>query len=209
MRIGIVGAGFNGRAFARLAVQRGYEVMLSNSRDPNTLANTMIRCQIGTSRQATEFGDVVLITVPFANYKEIAPEPLIGKIVLDAINYDPRRDGCIEDLENHATTTSELVAKHLVGADVVKAFNAILEKDIEKDARPAGSPDRRAVPIAGDASHAKDVVFSLLDQLGFDAVDAGPLSEGWRFERGRPTYGVFLRSAELKLALADTESEPI
>jgi predicted dinucleotide-binding enzyme len=202
MRIGIIGAGFAGRAPARLAVQHGHDVMLSNSRDPKTLASVMIRCKVGTARETAEFGDVVLLTVPFATYKAIAPESLAGKIVLDASNYDPQRDGPNEELDNHATTTSELVAKHLTGAYVVKALNAILEKDLERDARPSGTPGRRALPIAGDNDHAKEVASGLLDQLGFDVVDAGLLSEGWRFERGQPAYCMPLDSVGMKEALA-------
>jgi hypothetical protein len=202
MRIGIIGAGFSGRAPARLAVQHGHDVMLSNSRDPATLVSTMIRCKIGTSREAATFGDVVLLAEPFSTYKDIAPELLTGKIVLDASNYRPQRDGHIGVLDDHRKTSSELVAAHFVGASVVKAFNVILEKDIEKDARPSGSLDRRAIPIAGDSHVEKETIAGFLDQLGFDVVDAGPLSEGWRFEQGQPAYGMRLDSAGLTQALA-------
>lgn len=203
MKIGIIGAGFIGRAVARLAVQHGHEVMLSNSRNPKTLSSAVaaIRCQVGTTKDAAEFGDVVLVAIPFLNYLDLAPEPFAGKIVLDANNYYPERDGKIEALDAHATTVSGLLAKHLVGAKVVKAFNAILERDIEKDSRPAGAPDRRALPIAGDDAGAKQVAAGLLGRLGYDVVDAGPLFEGWRFERARPAYCVPLDTAGLKRAL--------
>jgi len=203
MKIGIIGAGFIGRAVARLAVQHGHEVMLSNSRSPKTLSSTVaaIRCQVGTAKDAAEFGDVALVAIPFSNYLDLAPEPFAGEIVLDASNYYPERDGEIEALDAHATTVSELLAQHLAGAKVVKAFNAILERDIEKDSRPAGAPDRRALPIAGDDASAKQVAAGLLGQLGYDVVDAGPLSEGWRFERARPAYCVPLDTAGLERAL--------
>jgi len=203
MRIGIIGAGFSGRAPARLAVQHGHEVMLSNGRDPATLANTMIRCKIGTSAEAAAFGDVVLLALPFPGYKDIAPESLAGKIVLDAGNYRP-----LQERDSPTTSTSEHVAAHFTGACVVKALNVILEKDIEKHARPPGVPDRRAIPIAGNSDHAKEIISSLLDQFGFDVVDAGSLSEGWRFEQGQAAHGVALDSAGLTRALAAAGTMP-
>jgi predicted dinucleotide-binding enzyme len=111
------------------------------------------------------------------------------RAVSDARNsdYDPKSDGRIPELDNHVTTASELVARHFAGAHVVKALNAIPENEIERDARPSGAPDRRARPIAGDADHAKAVVVDLLDLLGFDAMDAGPLRAGASSQGGRPT----------------------
>ncbi|WGS55276.1 NAD(P)-binding domain-containing protein (plasmid) [Paraburkholderia sp. D15] len=208
MKIGIIGAGFIGRAVARLAVQHGHEVMISNSRHPRTLASTMVavRCQVGTAQMAAEFGDVVLVAVPFFAARDLAPQPLAGKIVMDANNYYPQRDGNEEALDNHTTTTSEILANHLRGARIVKAFNAILERDIEKDSRPHGAADRRALPIAGDDKEAKRVVSELLDDLGYDVVDAGALAEGWRFERARPAYCVPLDVAGLKQALENAGS---
>ena len=208
MKIGILGAGFIGRAVARLAVKNGYEVMISNSRNPMTLVSSMISigCKIGTAKEASEFGEVVLLAIPFANLKDVAPEPLAGKIVMDAGNYYAMRDGAIPELDNHSTTTSQMAADHLQGAKIVKAFNAILEKDIEKDAAPAGTPDRRALPIAGDDAEAKQVVTKILDTLGFDVLDAGPLSEGWRFERARPAYCVPLALPALEEALTNAGS---
>ncbi len=205
MRIGIIGAGFIGRAVAKLATTRGFEVMISNSRGPKSLMSTAasIGCRVGTAKDASEFGDVVLVAVPFSNILELSPQPLAGKIVMDANNYYPQRDGAIDALDKYATTTSEMLANHLQGAHVVKAFNAILERDIIKDADAA---DRRALPIAGDDAHAKKVVTDLLNALGYDAVDAGRLSEGWRFERARPAYCVpFDREGLIHaLAAADT-----
>jgi predicted dinucleotide-binding enzyme len=189
MRIGIIGVGFSGRAAARLAVQRGHEVMLSNCRDPATLASAMIRCKVGTSEEAAAFGEVVLLAVPFPACQDIAPEPLVGKIVLDAGN-------------GPAGNSSELIAAHFAGARVVKALNVIPDEDIERHARLAGSSDRRAIPIAGDGDDVKETISGLLDQLGFDVVDVGPLSEGWRFEEGQAAYGVRLDRAGLEQALA-------
>jgi predicted dinucleotide-binding enzyme len=191
MRIGIIGAGFSGRAVARLAMLHGYEVMLSNCENPAMQASTMLRCQVGTPEAAAAFGDVVLLSVPFRCVRDIAPGVLAGKIVVDAGDYLPERGA------------SEFVAERFVGAVVVKALNVILEKDIEKHARPAGSVDRRAIPIAGDDERAKETIFEILDQLGFDVVDAGPLAEGWRFEQGQAAFGEPLDRAGLVRALAD------
>ena len=209
MKIGIIGAGFIGRALATLAVKSGHEVMISNSRHPRTLGSTAVAigCKIGTAQDAAAFGDVVFVAIPLLAYKEIPAQPLAGKIVVDANNYYPQRDGAIEALDSHATTTSEMLAEHLAGAKVVKAFNAILQGDLEKDGRPAGAPDRRALPIAGDDAHAKQVVTGLIDAFGFDVVDAGPLSEGWRFERAKPAYCIPLDVAGLKQALAAAERD--
>jgi hypothetical protein len=131
--------------------------------------------------------------------------PLEGKIVLDANNYYPERDGNIGELDRDEITTSELLARHLSKSKVVKVFNAIQAAHIESDGRPAGSPDRRAHPIAGDDAAAKKVVADLLDQFGFDVVDAGPLAEGRRFQKGTPANCVPMDSRKLQEALAQSE----
>ena len=207
MKIGIIGAGFIGRALATLGVKSGHEVMISNSRDPRTLGSTAVAigCKIGTARQAAEFGEVVFVAIPLGNYEELPAEQLAAKIVVDANNYYPDRDGRIEALDAHETTTSELLARHLPRSKVVKAFNAILQADLEKDGRPKGSPDRRALPIAGDDDEAKRRVALIVDEFGFDVVDVGPLSDSWRFERAKPAYCIPLDVADLERALAAAE----
>ena len=205
MKIGCVGAGFIGRAVAKLAVQHGHEAMLSNSRGPRTLTSTMVstRATIGTAADAVAFGDVVLLAIPFYAVTDLDPAPFAGKVVMDACNYYPGRDDPVPELDDGSATTSGLVQKHLAGAKVVKAWNAILERDIDKDARPAGAPDRRALPISGDDAEAKTTVAALFDDLGYDVLDAGPLAEGWRFERARPAYCMPLDRAALQAKLAE------
>ena len=205
MKIGCVGAGFIGRAVAKLAVEHGHQAMLSNSRGPRTLTSTAIsvRAGIGTVADAVAFGDIVLLAIPFHAIPDLDPAPFAGKIVMDACNYYPGRDDPVPALDDGSTTTSEIVQRHLAGARVVKAWNAILERDIEKDARPAGAADRRPLPIAGDDADAKATVAALFDDLGFDVLDAGLLSEGWRFERARPAYCVRLDRAGLEAKLAE------
>ena len=207
LKVGVIGAGFIGRALATLAVQAGHAVMISNSRDPRTLGSTAVAigCQVGSAQQAAAFGDVVVIAIPFHAITSIPAPPLAGKVVVDANNYYPQRDGPVEALDRHHTTTSEMLAEHLPGARVVKAFNAILQADLLKDGRPNGAPARRALPIAGDDADAKTVVAGLLDEFGYDAVDAGRLTDSWRFERAKPAYCIPLDADGLKQALAAAE----
>jgi predicted dinucleotide-binding enzyme len=209
MKIGIVGAGFIGRALATLAQRSGHAVMLSNSRGPETLMSTVaaIGCRAGSAREAAQFGEVVVVAVPLHSYAALPVAELAGKIVIDTCNYYPERDGAIEALDRRATTTSELIAGHLHGARLVKAFNAILAKDLETDGTPPGSAQRRALPIAGDDAQAKRVVADLLDQFGFDAYDAGALSQSWRFERAKPAYCARLDRAALRDKLAEAQRD--
>ena len=207
MKIGLIGAGFIGRALAALAVKAGHDVMISNSRHPRTLGSTAVAlgCRIGTAQEAAAFGDVVMVAIPLYAYRDVPAAPLQGKVVIDANNYYPQRDGAIEALDTHVSTTSELLQQHLRGAKVVKAFNAILQGDLQKDGRPPAMPGRRALPIAGDDAAAKQLVTGLLDEFGFDAVDAGALANGWRFERAKPAYCVALDRPALQRALESAE----
>lgn len=210
MRIGIIGAGFIGRAVAQLALAAGHEVMLSNSRGPQTMSSVrsgILGCEVGSAEDAARFAELVLVAIPFAHYRSVPAQWLEGKIVMDANNYYPDRDGHFPALYSFQTTTSRLLAEHLPGSRVVKVFNAILAQDLEKDARISGATDRRALPIAGDDDEAKSAVSKLLDDLGYDAVDAGGLDESWRFERAKPAYCIPFDVEGLKLALAQAERE--
>jgi predicted dinucleotide-binding enzyme len=204
MKIGIIGAGMVARAVGAEAVRHGHEVMLSNSRNPDTLF-TLVRTlgvRAGTPQQAAEFGDIVLVAIPLKAYREVPLKPLEGKIVIDANNYYPDRDGQIPELDDGSTTTSELLARFLPKSKVVKAFNAIQAPDVEKEGFLPDTSERRAHPIAGDDQAAKDVVSGLLKEFGFIPVDVGQLAEGRRFERGTPAYCVPLNEAGLRSALA-------
>lgn len=209
MRLGILGAGYIGRALARHGVANGHEVMVSNSRGPDTLHSVAgaLRCQVGTPVEAADFGVVVLVAVPFKNYRTLPVEPLAGKTVLDANNYYPVRDGRIPELDARQTTTSEMLAHHLSRSRVVKAFNAILAEDLEKDGLPPGTPGRRALPLAGDDLESRQVAARLVNQFGFDPVDVGPLFEGWRFERGKPGYCLPLDVVGWREALAAAQRD--
>jgi predicted dinucleotide-binding enzyme len=143
-----------------------------------------------------------VVSVPLKNYREVPVEPLAGKIVIDTNNYYPDRDGRIKELDDESTTTSELLQRHLPSSKVVKAFNHIYAAQLTTDGRPAGTPNRRALVIAGDDAEAKAVVTRLLDEFGFDTVDAGPLTESWRIQRDTPGYGPRRTAEELRQDLA-------
>lgn len=206
MKIGIIGAGFVGRAIGKLAVHSGHQVMLSNSRGPETLFSLphAVGGEVGTVAEAVAFGDIVVVAIPLSAYRSVPVEPLAGKIVIDTNNYYHERDGQFPEFDARVTTTSELLAGHLPRSKIVKAFNAITMKDLESDGRPAGAPDRRSLPLAGDDGDAKAVAIKLYDEFGFDAVDVGPLSEGWRFERGTPAYCVPFNAVDLQAVLTST-----
>jgi 8-hydroxy-5-deazaflavin:NADPH oxidoreductase len=203
MKIGILGAGYVGRALATAAVRTGHRAMLSNSRGPETLFSdkAVLQCEIGTIEEAANFGDVVVVAIPTKHYKSVPVEPLAGKVVIDVNNYYPERDR-MPELDGGTTTSSELLAAHLPKSKVVKGFNAIIMTHFERDAQPPGTYDRRALPLAGDDAEAKRVVAGLYDQFGFDPVDVGPLAEGWRFQPGTPVYCVGLNKEWLQKGLA-------
>ncbi|CAG9266044.1 NADP oxidoreductase [Paraburkholderia unamae] len=209
MKIGIIGAGYIGRALAALAKTHGDVAMVSNSRGPATLGSTKsgIGCEIGTVEEAVAFGDIVVLAVPLRNVWDLSPRLLETKVVIDTCNYYPERDAQIEELDQRANTTSGMVAHHFTGARVVKAFNAILAKDIETTGAVAGARGRRALPIAGDEEEAKLLVTRLLDRYGFDTVDVGALSESWRFERAKPAYCIPFDRDGLQGALAAARRE--
>jgi 8-hydroxy-5-deazaflavin:NADPH oxidoreductase len=204
--IGIIGAGHIGSQVARLAVASGYKVVIANSRGPETLSGLIAelegKARAATAAEAAKAGDMVVVSVPLKNYRQIPVEPLAGKIVMDTNNYYPERDGHIAELDNESTTTSELLQAHLPKSKVVKAFNHIYAAELTTDGRPAGTKNRRALVIAGNDADAKARVSHLLDEFGFDTVDAGPLRDSWRVQRGTPGYGPRRTADELRRDLA-------
>lgn len=190
--IGIIGSGNIGSNVARAAVAKGYDVVISNSRGPDSLQGLVSElgkhARAGTTEEAVAAGDMVLIAIPLISVTDLPVEPFEDKIILDANNYYPERDGRIETLDKNETTTSEIVQSHFPYSHVVKTFNSIPAKHILRDGLPAGDPNRRALPIAGNAAGAKDQVAHFLNDLGFDVLDLGDLSESWRVERDTPSY---------------------
>jgi 8-hydroxy-5-deazaflavin:NADPH oxidoreductase len=204
--IGIIGAGHIGSQIARLAVAHNCNVVISNSRGPGTLGNLVRElgphARAATVVESAKAGDIVVVTIPLKNYRSVPVESLAGKTVIDTNNYYPQRDGHIPELDNETTTTSELLQAHLPTSKVVKAFNHIYAAQLTTDGRPAGTKNRRALVIAGDDPQAKATVAQLLDEFGFDTVDAGPLKEGWRIQRDTPGYGPRRTAEELRKDLA-------
>ena len=204
--IGLIGAGHIGSQIARLAVANNYDVVISNSRGPETLSALVAelgpRARAATVVDAAKAGDIVVVTIPLKNYRAVPVEPLAGKVVIDTNNYYPQRDGHIPELDNESTTTSELLQAHLPASRVVKAFNHIYATQLTTDGKPSGTKDRRALVIAGDDREAKATVTRLLDQFGFNTVDAGLLKEGWRIQRDTPGYGPRRTAEQLRTDLA-------
>jgi len=205
-KIGIIGAGHIGSNVARAALAHGHEIVISNSRGPDTLTDLVAELGPGataaTAEDAAAAGDLAVVAVPLKNYAEVPVEPLAGKVVIDANNYYPERDGQISELDDESTTVSELLQAHLPTSRVVKTFNNIMAADIPTDGTPAGTEDRRALPVAGDDAEAKAEVIALLDQFGYDTVDVGPLAEGWRYQRDTPAYVSRSNAGELREKLA-------
>jgi len=207
MRIGIIGAGHIGGTLARHFVDAEHEVALSNSRGPATLGHVIdelgARARALSAGEAARFGEVVVVSVPFGRYRELPSAAVAGRVVIDTNNYYPQRDGHFEELDSDRTTSSELLQAHLPSARVVKAFNAIQWMRLRDDGRPAGDPERLGIPISGDDEEAKRIVSELIDQIGFDPVDAGTLAHGGRkHQTGGPAYTQGLPTADLRARLS-------
>jgi predicted dinucleotide-binding enzyme len=204
--IGIIGAGHIGSQVARVAIAQGDDVVIANSRGPETLADLVAelgpRARAATAEEAAAAADVAVVSVPLRAYRDIPVEPLAGKVVLDTNNYYWERDGHIEALDRGEATVSGLLQEHLPASKVAKAFSHITAATITTDGSPAGTENRRALATSSDHPEAVDVVTRFYDAAGFDTVDIGPLSESWRVERDRPAYGPRQNAEELRANLA-------
>jgi 8-hydroxy-5-deazaflavin:NADPH oxidoreductase len=191
--VGFIGSGMIGGTVARLSVAAGHRVVLSNSRGPQTLTGLVAElgplAMAGTSEQAAEVGELIVVAVPVKAFGDVPVRPLAGKPVMDTCNYYPPRDGQIAEIDSGALTSSGLLQRYLPEAHVVKAFNNIFFRHLASLARPHGAADRSALPIAGDSAAAKAAVTEFLDSIGYDAVEAGTLADSWRQEPGSPVYG--------------------
>ncbi|MGO4489970.1 NADPH-dependent F420 reductase [Microbacterium sp. 2RAF4] len=210
--LGIIGAGHIGSQVARLAIANGYDVVIANSRGPETLADLVAElgpnARAATAEDAAAAADVAVVTVPLRAIDDLPAEQLAGKIVLDTNNYYFERDGHIDALDKGETTTSELVQRALPNSKIAKAFNHIFASEITSDGTPAGTPNRRALATAGDDAEAVAFVTRFYDEAGFDTVNVGPLSESWRVERDRPAYVVRQNAEELTENLARANRLP-
>ncbi|MFI1031355.1 NADPH-dependent F420 reductase [Streptomyces sp. NPDC020951] len=192
--LGVIGTGTVGLAVARRAVGVGLNVVLSNSRGPETLAGLVAelgeRARAATPAEAASAGDLIIASMPLAAHEQLPQAELVGKTVIDPMNYAPRPDWRIPELDSTKVTSSELVQRHLVGARVVKALQCIGMKQLVDLSLPAGAPNRSALPLFGDDPDAKPEVADLLDMLGFDTVDLGTLADSWRCEPNTPLFAI-------------------
>lgn len=204
--VGIIGAGHIGSQLARLLVAHGYHVVISNSRGPDTLVELVTSlgslARAGTVVEASLAGDLVIVSTPLSAVPTLPADHLAGKVIIDTDNYYPQRDGQIPELDDETTTVSERLQVFLPNSQVVKAFNHIEAAALTTDALPAGSDNRRALAVAGNAASARHTVAHLIDELGFDVVDLGPLTEGWRIQRDTPGYGPRMDAFELRGAVS-------
>jgi predicted dinucleotide-binding enzyme len=191
--VGFIGSGNIGGTVAKLAVAAGYDVVLSNSRGPETLAGTVAelgpKARAATAAEAATAGDLVVVSVPFHAHRSLPVAELAGKVVLDTNNYYPQRDGNHAELDEGKRTSAEVEQEHLAPARLVKVFNNIYFQHLGNLPRPAGADDRTALTIAGDDADAKRAATEFLHAIGYDTVDVGPLAESWRVEPGQPAYG--------------------
>ena len=206
MNIGIIGAGMIGETLARRLVQLGHDVAIANSRGPETLRD--LASEVGaaavTALEAARSGEIVVITIPERSVANLPRDLFAGVpadfVVIDTGNYYPTRDGRIPAVEQ-GQPESAWVAEQ-IGRPVIKAFNNIFFKSLLENGRPKGTPDRIALPVAGDPVEARAKVLRLVDELGFDPVDAGGIEESWRQQPGTPCYTQDYNAVQLKAALA-------
>jgi hypothetical protein len=198
--IGFIGSGMIGGTVARLAVAAGYDVVLSNSREPSTLQELVDElgphARAATASEAGAAGELIVVSIPLRAVPDVPVEPLRGKVVMDSNNYYAPRDGHVAALVDGRSSAGELLQSHLPESKVVKVFNNIFFRHLLGLARPHGAPDRTALPIAGDDAGAKADVTAFLDAIGYDAVDAGPLAASRLFQSGTPAYRVYLGPEE-------------
>ncbi len=204
MNIGIVGSGNIGATAARLLAETGHEVAVSNSRGPETLEGLVAaigpRARAATVEEAADFGEVVLVAIPFFAYETLPTDLLAGKTVVDAMNYYPGRDG---EMNLDGLGSSELLARHLPDARIVKAFNTMYYETLGAEGRPDAPPAERVVLfVAGDDAEAKAVVSGLIEEIGFTPVDVGTLEDGRKQQPGSPIYNAPMNEAQAREELA-------
>jgi len=204
VNIGVIGAGNIGGTVARLFAGAGHQVAIANSRGPETLAELVgeigPNARAATIEEAARFGEVVLEAIPFGRYEDLPADALAGKIVISASNYYPGRDG---EMDLRGLASSEVVARHLSGSRVVKAFNTIYFVRLAENGLPdAPLEEREVIFVAGDDAEAKQVVFGLIEEIGFAPVETGTLAESKRQEPGAPIYNVPMTLAEAREALS-------
>ncbi|MHB8659186.1 MAG: NADPH-dependent F420 reductase [Solirubrobacteraceae bacterium] len=209
MRIGVVGSGNLGMTAVCLFVAHGHVVAVGNARGPNSMPD-LVRTFGGKARAATVTelaigAELIILALPFGRYRQLPVEPFRGKTVVDATNYLPGRDGSLVELDSDRVASSELIARHLVRARVVKAFNTMRYESLATEGRTdAPRAERSALFLAGDDMDAKVIVAELIEQLGFAAIDTGSLSQGGRMQQpGSVIYNTPLDARDAEAAVAE------
>lgn len=204
MNIGVVGSGNIGASAARLFAQAGHDVAISNSRGPDSLQNLVAdigpNVRAATVEEATDFGEVVFVAIPFFAYETLPAEPLTGKVVVDATNYYEGRDG---QIDFGGLTSSELLARHLPDARLVRAFNTMYYETLANEGRTSEGEDRLVLFLAGDGESAKVTVSELIEEIGFDPVDTGSLRDSGKQEPGSPVYNEPMTEDQARKALSE------
>ena len=201
--VGILGAGRLGTVLARLAGRAGYEVLLAGSADPRRIVLPIDALANGgaatTVADAAERADVVILALPLGHYRTIPADALVGKLVIDAMNYWWEVDGFPDEFTDPLVSSSALVQSRLPESRVVKAFNHMGYHDLEDEARPSGQGGRKAIGIAGDDADDLDTVADFVDDLGFDPVIVGALADGIKLEPGTEPFGADVDAEELRV----------
>jgi 8-hydroxy-5-deazaflavin:NADPH oxidoreductase len=204
--IGFIGTGHIGSQIARAVTAAGYDVILSNAHDPRSLGPLVAElgdhASAATVDQAAAAADLVVVAVPIAAFGSLPVDALVGKVVIVTSNYNRDREGIVPALDSGQTTVPGLLQADLPGALVVRAFSHISSSEVTTAGRPAGTPHRRALAIAGDDPEAKRVVTAIYDAVGFDTLDLGGLEEAWRIDRGQPAFIAHQDLAQLKANVA-------
>jgi 8-hydroxy-5-deazaflavin:NADPH oxidoreductase len=204
--IGIIGSGHVGSNLAKATIAHGYDVVLTNSQGPDSLAGLIADLGPGaraaTPEEAAAACDFAIVAIPITTVSQVPVEPLAGKVVIATINYFPQRDGRIAEIDDGTTTAPGILQAHLPTSQVVRAFSMVDAADMSGDGHPKGDPRRRALALAGDDPAAKRVVARLYEECGFDALDLGGLGESWRVDPGQPAFVTRQTLAELKANVA-------
>jgi len=204
--IGIIGSGHVGSNLARAAIGRGYDVVLSSSQGPASLAGLVgelgPEATAATPEEAAAAGDFAIVAIPITIVDQVPVEPLSGKVVIATINYFPQRDGHIAAIDNGTTTPPGILQTRLPASKVVRAFSMLDAADMSGDGHPKGDPKRRALALAGNDPAARQLVADLYDEFGFDALDLGGLDESWRVDPGQPAFVTRQNLAELQANVA-------
>jgi 8-hydroxy-5-deazaflavin:NADPH oxidoreductase len=204
--IGIIGSGHVGTSLATAAVAHGYDVVLSNSTGPDSLASLVAslgpHARAATPEEAAAAAGFAIVAIPITTVDQIPVEPLAGKVVIATINYFPQRDGAFPAIDNGTTTAPGILQAHLPASSVVRAFSMVDAADMSGDGHPQGDPKRRALALAGDDPAARQLVSDLYDEFGFDTVDLGALDESWRVDPGQPAFVTRQNLAELQANVA-------